>query len=66
MEAGTLERRVTVMLPVAYKTQRRVGPGPGHGVACDTDCTGGQLFTQDVQLPSLLSTPLPGGSVRSQ
>ena len=54
MEAGTLERRVTVVLPVAYKTQRRVGPGPGHGVACDTDCTGGQLFTQDVQLPSLL------------
>ena len=41
MEAGTLERRVTVVLLVAYKTQRRVGHGPGHGVACDTDCAGG-------------------------
>ena len=41
METGTLERRITVMLPVTYKTQRRVGHGPGHGVACDTNCTGG-------------------------
>ena len=41
MEAGTLERRVTVVLPVPYKTQRRVGQGPGHGVACVTDCAGG-------------------------
>ena len=30
-----------MVLPVAYKTQRRVGHGPGHGVACDTDCAGG-------------------------
>ena len=28
-------------LPVAYKTQRRVGLGPGHVVACDTDCAVG-------------------------
>ena len=28
-------------MPVAFKTQRRVGPGPGHGVACDTDFAAG-------------------------
>ena len=57
MEAGTLERRVTVVLLVAYKTQRRVGQGPGHGVACDTDCAGGTAsFTNCTVAKSALNT----------
>ena len=45
-------------LQIAHKTQRRVGHGPGHGVACDTDCAGGTAgSTRCTVAKSAFNTP---------